>query len=195
MDKVFLIGDSIRAGYDRYVRGRLSGRAEVYYSSDNCRMSSNLLRFAKEQIEKECELDSVTLIHFNVGLWDVLRLDGDVPQTPLPFYEDNLRRLVRRLRKACPNAKLIFATNTPVLEDLYANPGKFFRYNAEIGQYNAAAIRVMAEMGVEVDDLHAVAAALPRQAHGGDPTHYYTPEGTKALGDAVTECILRALGD
>ena len=194
MDKVVLIGDSIRMGYDRYVRCRLSGRAEVYYSSENSRMSSNLLRVAKDQIEKECELDEVTLIHFNVGLWDVLRIEGDGPHTPLPFYEDNLRRLVKRLRRVCPNAKLIFATSTPVLEDQFGSPDHFMRYNADIEAYNAAAVRIMEKLGVAVNDLYAVAKQLPREAHS-DATHFYTELGKTAFGDAVTEAVLRAVDE
>ncbi len=39
MKKVFLLGDSIRLGYDKFVRGLLEGEAEVFYSDDNGRFA------------------------------------------------------------------------------------------------------------------------------------------------------------
>ncbi len=178
-------------GYDRYVRDQLSGRAEVYYPEENCRFSGYVLRYAREWITKACEPETVTLVHFNCGLWDVVRLDGDGPLTPMAYYEDNLRRIVARLRLVCPNAKLVFATTTSVNEAGY-NPPVRMMYNAEIDEYNACARRVMEELHVPIDDLAPVSKALGLKAHS-DEVHFYTPEGTKALGDAVTRSILSAL--
>ena len=42
MKKVFLIGDSIRMGYDKYVAEQLAGEAEVAYSATT-RSSPNTL--------------------------------------------------------------------------------------------------------------------------------------------------------
>ncbi len=39
MKKVLLIGDSIRMGYDKYVKDALNEVAEVYYPTENCRFS------------------------------------------------------------------------------------------------------------------------------------------------------------
>ena len=44
MKKVLLIGDSIRQGYDRYVKMSLEGEAEVFYPEENCRFSVYVLR-------------------------------------------------------------------------------------------------------------------------------------------------------
>lgn len=43
MKKVFLIGDSIRIGYDKAVRAKLSGEAEVYFTVDNNRFAQYIL--------------------------------------------------------------------------------------------------------------------------------------------------------
>lgn len=48
MKKIVLIGDSIRMGYDKYVKEALAGTAEVYYPSENCRYAQNVLRFAHD---------------------------------------------------------------------------------------------------------------------------------------------------
>ena len=46
MKKIILIGDSIRLGYDKYVKEALSGVAEVYYPDENCRFAEYVLRYA-----------------------------------------------------------------------------------------------------------------------------------------------------
>ena len=39
MKNIILIGDSIRKGYDVYVKEQLKGVANVYYPDDNCRFA------------------------------------------------------------------------------------------------------------------------------------------------------------
>lgn len=104
MKTVFLMGDSIRMGYDRYVRDALVDEAAVYYPSENCRFAQYTLRNAHEWIEKDCQPERVDVVHWNAGLWDVLRLFGDEPLTPIGQYASLLERIVLRLRKLCPNA-------------------------------------------------------------------------------------------
>ena len=84
MKTVFLIGDSIRMGYDRFVRGVLADEAAVYYPSENCRFAQYVLRYAHEWIEKECNPACVDVVHWNAGLWDVSRLYGEEPLLPIP---------------------------------------------------------------------------------------------------------------
>ena len=79
MKTVFLMGDSIRMGYDRYVRDALADEAAVYYPSENCRFAQYTLRNAHDWIEKECQPECVDVVHWNAGLWDVARLFGDEP--------------------------------------------------------------------------------------------------------------------
>ena len=83
MKTVFLMGDSIRMGYDRYVRDALADEAAVYYPSENCRFAQYTLRNAHDWIEKECQPECVDVVHWNAGLWDVARLFGDEPLTPI----------------------------------------------------------------------------------------------------------------
>ena len=51
MKKILLIGDSIRMGYDKYVKEALDGVAEVYYPKENCKMAVYVLRFLQEWME------------------------------------------------------------------------------------------------------------------------------------------------
>ena len=191
MKRVYLIGDSIRMGYDKYVRKQLAGIAEVSFPADNCRFAAYTLRYVREWIEKDWDPDTVDVIHWNAGLWDCGRYEEDVPFTDIPVYQDYLHRIVKRLRKICLNARQIFATSTPVIPEKYDRT-RFMRYNEDIIAYNRAAIDVMTQEGVPVDDLHAVAAALDQSAWS-DGTHLYTDVGTEALGNQVCRCILETL--
>ena len=58
--------------------------------------------------------------------------------------------------------------------------------------FNAIALRVMEENGVEVDDLYAF--AKPRLAEIQQPANvHFTTEGSEALAKRVAASILRAL--
>ena len=190
MEKVFLVGDSVREGYDRFVRDRLSGQAEVYYPRENCRFAQYVLRHFHEWVQADCDPNTVTVVHWNAGLWDTGRLFEDEMLTPLDFYVDTLRRIHKRICKICPNAKIIFATSTPVREELYT-PERFMRYNRDIEIYNAAAVKALRELGEEIDDLYETASKLDKDAWS-DCTHLYTEIGTKTLGTQVCKAITQA---
>ena len=48
--KIILIGDSIRIGYDKYVKDALKDKAEVFYPSENCRFAQYVLRTVCERM-------------------------------------------------------------------------------------------------------------------------------------------------
>lgn len=191
MERVFLIGDSIRLGYDLYVRNKLSSKAEVYYSHENARFAYYTLRYLNEWIEQEIDPQTVTIIHFNCGLWDTGRYWEDEPFTSLDIYLNVLERIVKKLRALCPNADLIFATSTPVQSQLYDNPN-FTRKNEDIEAYNNAAVQLMKKLNVSIDDLYTAASTLTVESWS-DGTHLYTPTGTSTLGDCVCESIMHII--
>ena len=78
------------------------------------------------------------------------------------------------------------------LEEKYDRQQEFGRRNADIERYNEAAVRLMKENGVAVNDLYAVAVALDPQAHS-DATHFDTEAGTEALAQAVSKSILAVI--
>ena len=73
MKKIVLLGDSIRKGYDKYVKMAFKDVAEVYYPTENCRFAAYLLRYI-HGYKKLVEEGEVDVIHWNAGLWDCLRL-------------------------------------------------------------------------------------------------------------------------
>lgn len=193
MKKVLLIGDSIRKGYDAYVKGFLQDSCEVYYPGDNCRFAQYVLRHLSDW-KNELQLDaSLDLIHWNVGLWDTLELFEDGCLTPPDFYAHFMDKICGRIKVLFPHAKVIFATSTPVLEERFPDPRVSIRRNASVREYNEIAKKIVLHHGFSVNDLYAVVENVP-EAYYSDMTHLYTPQGTQLLTDAVAKAICQALG-
>ena len=189
LPRVLLLGDSISIGYMLPVRTRLAGKANVHRPAENCGETARGLKSLDQWL---CD-GKWDVIHFNFGLHDVKYLDEKgalvAPDkgrqvASVEQYEKNLRELAARLRLT--GAKLIFATTTPV------PAGSAGRIEHDEVRYNAAAVRVMKENGVAIDDLHAFVAArqgkiqLPKNVH-------FTPDGYVQLANAVAASIAPAL--
>jgi hypothetical protein len=198
MKNIFLIGDSIRhgsfvetqdsklsPGYGVYVSQKLAGKANVYAPNENSRWAQYTLRFLHKWASEVPNPEEIDVVHWNNGLWDALRLFGDEPLTPIAFYEQMLPRVYNRIRMLFPNAKIIFALSTAVIEEM-SRP-QFTRRNREIEQYNAAAQKVMAELNVPVNDLYAVTKNWGREMHA-DWVHF-NEEGCSILADHVIRAI------
>ena len=188
MKNIYLIGDSIRfgapgsPGYGIFVKEKLQGKANVFAPDDNCRFAQYTLRYLHEW-SSNIEREKIDIVHWNNGLWDVLRLFGDEPLTDIDTYGIMLKRVYRRIKFLFPNAKVIFALSTAVIEE-WGSPN-FFRYNSEIRQYNKKAIEVMNEIGVQVNDLYTLSAGFDNSLHS-DWVHFGI-EGSKILADKVIE--------
>lgn len=186
MKKIFLIGDSIRfgasgsPGYGVFVKEKLAGKAEVYAPNENCRFAQHTLRYLHEWAS-DVPKEEIDVVHWNNGLWDALRLFGDEPFTELEYYGKTLVRIYQRIRLLFPNAKVIFALSTSVKEE-WSNKD-FTRRNEDIERYNAEAIRVLAPLGVVINDLYSVSKAFADDLRS-DWVHY-GDEGSKILADAV----------
>lgn len=143
MKKILLIGDSIRKGYDAYVRESMAGLAKVYFPEENCTFTTNILRFLHVWADN-LKLYDADAVHFNAGLWDTLRIYGDDVLVKPDTYADNLKRIVSRIRFLFPNAKILFATTTPVREDGYFTDFES-RTNDDVRRYNQIARDIFPE--------------------------------------------------
>lgn len=186
MKKVLLLGDSIRGGYAMSVKASLEGKAEVYYPTDSGRFAAYTLRTLSD-FKEQLKLDSVDVIHWNAGLWDCLRQFGEEPNTPIEMYEYFIDRVCQRMKFLFPQAKVVFATSTSVLEEKL-NKKVFCRYNSEIEAYNRVAVKVVNKYGFMINDLYSLSVTLGEDAHS-DPVHYYTSKGTKAFTMQVIDSI------
>lgn len=190
MKKILLIGDSIRMGYDKYVKSALADAAEVYYPEENTRFAQYILRYVSNW-KKTLELpDDIDLVHWNAGLWDVLELFGDEPLTPPEFYENMVLRIHKRLRFLFPNAKIVFATTTAVIENECKSD--FKRRNAVIEDYNARAIKVLSDTDAIINDMYSVTKDCPAECHS-DAVHFGTTEGRLLTASPVISVICKEL--
>jgi len=190
MKKILLLGDSIRLGYDNYVKESMKNVAEVYFPEENCAYTVNILRKLHAWAD-ELGLYEADAVHFNVGLWDTVRIYGDECIIRPEVYRDNLERIIKRINFLFPNAKIIFATSTPCIEKGFIADFEM-RYNKDIVKYNQIACEVMEKYGATVNDLYSLLEDKPESYHS-DQTHYYTPEATVLIGDQVTNVICDAL--
>lgn len=190
MKKVVLIGDSIRMGYDKYVKDALSGVCEVYYPEENCRFAEYVLRYAHEWKGNGNWGDDVDLVHWNAGLWDALELFQDEPLTPISTYGEYLIRIDKRLRMLFPKAKIVFALSTAVVEEMARKD--FMRHNAIIEKYNEEAVRVLSSTDTVFNDLYSLTKSLDKSYHS-DWVHYYVPKATEQIGGRVLSIISKLL--
>lgn len=189
MKKILLIGDSIRQGYDKYIKMIFEGVAEVYYPTENCRFSTYIIRNLHEwQYMLGCG-DDVDLIHWNVGLWDDLRMIDGEPLVTLEEYARNMERIYGLMERLFPKAKIIFATSTPIREKLFTTCKRF---NSDTERYNEEAVRISLAHGATVNDLYSTVNGVP-ESYYSDQAHLYTKEGTVLLTEQVRNHIEAAL--
>lgn len=186
MKKVILLGDSIRMGYDKYVKDALEGVAEVYYPAVNCQFSQNLLRFVGSWKNDGKWPTDADIVHWNAGLWDVAEICGEPPITLEEQYSEMIARIDRRLRMLFPKAKIVFATSTSIIEEKYGPD--FKRHNGIIERYNSLALEALKGSDCIINDLYALSCTLGEECRS-DMTHFNTPEGRQAMGNRVLSVI------
>lgn len=197
MKNVLLLGDSVRQNYQEYVRERLHGVADVYYPNDNGRFCQYTLRYMHEWVGALSQHGKIKfdIVHFNCGLWDILRLSNEnKPFTGEEQYAELLKRITDRIKFLCPGAHIIFALTTKVIEPGF-EPGISVgeRRNVDIEKYNGIAERVFGALHIEIDDLWSVSNAISDEAHS-DMVHFETKLGMEALGNQVVNCLKKCCG-
>lgn len=112
--------------------------------------------------------------------------EGSHQQVPIDQYAANLKQIASRLKKT--GATVIWCETTPVPK------GAQGRVVGDSARYNAAAAKVMAELGgIRTDPLYDFAikhADMQREANV-----HYTPEGSAQLAGQVASVIRQALAD
>lgn len=187
--RVLIIGDSISIGYTPYVTKSLAAEAEVVHNIGNAQDSTNGLK----NLDAWLEGGKWDVISFNFGLWDLCyRRPGPVTQenrdkingsiaVPLDQYAINLAQIATKLKAT--GAKVIFQSVTVVPAQ---EPG---RNSDDVGRYNRAAADVMKRMGIPINDLEAVSAALSDNLRESDTDVHYTEAGYEQLARSVTRSI------
>ena len=94
----------------------------MYSPNENCRFAQYTLREIHAW-SHQVDAKKIDVVHWNNGLWDVLRILGDEPLTPLDMYVSMLERIYKKIRLLFPNAKIIFALTTSVIEKKHQTVG------------------------------------------------------------------------
>lgn len=171
LPRMLVIGDSISINYTPMVRERLAGQVEVHHIGTNGAHTRKGLQHLDAWLGEE----PWTLIHFNWGLHD-LRNRGNGHAVPLKEYAENLEKLADRLQQT--GAHLIWASTTPVPQ------GSRGRNNQDAVAYNATALKIMRQKGIDVHDLYA--AVLPhREAWMREENVHFHERGYEALADHI----------
>lgn len=198
--RVLLLGDSISMGYTPFVASALEGKAEVFRprldggGMENCEGTTKGVRELDRWLGQQGGKWDV--IHFNFGLHDMKRVNAatgansndaaDPRQAEPSDYARQLIQIVEKLKAT--GAVLIFATTTPVP----AGGVKPHRGVGDPAKYNGIALRIMRRSGVEVNDLYQL--VMEKGEDWQEPVNvHFTEEGSRQLGIAVADVILRVL--
>ncbi|MDE2809164.1 MAG: GDSL-type esterase/lipase family protein [Gemmatimonadota bacterium] len=187
---IVLIGDSIRMGYQNHVASQLAGRAEVWAPKPNGGDSRNVLAHLDQWVLAR----QPDVVHVNCGLHDLKRAFGAASAVPLDEYERNVRQILQRLQREL-NGAVVWATTTPVDENLHHQNKGFDRLEADVEAYNVAARAVAEDLGVPIDDLFAVVQQKGKARLLTQDGVHFTEEGSRLLGRVVAECVWGHLSD
>ena len=186
---IFLIGDSIRLGYEPMLREAFGDEVNIFSPTDtNCRSSQYVatsLGLWANQFDFPKKVD---VIQFNCGHWDAAHwLFYPEPVTSLAEYEKNIRMIIYIIKKVYPEAKIVFATTTPMNPEDPVGVSMNPRSTEEISRYNAAAIKVAKEEGVYINDLNNFCKNWGAECYA-DYCHY-TKEAYKLIAEEVKRFI------
>ncbi|MES2597327.1 MAG: SGNH/GDSL hydrolase family protein [Verrucomicrobiota bacterium] len=200
--RLLILGDSISIGYTPYVQKMLADEMVVIRpmrdgKPENCSGTTS----GVANLDRWLQLDGGKwdVIHFNWGLHDLKHVKAggakgaasdlatDPPQATVEVYEKHLREIVAKLKAT--GAKLVFATTTPVTEE----PMKVYRNNADVIRYNEAALRVMKDNNVAVNDLYSFVKPRMKELQIQPANVHFVPAGSEALAAEVVKTVKGAL--
>ena len=179
--RVLLVGDSILNGYRNQVIKALESSVYVDTWVNPYHQSEHLNKLLAQVLEH----GPYDVVHFNMGLhgWQ----DGRIkPGT----FEPLTKAYVEVIRKKLPDAKLIWASSTPVT--MQDKPTELEpEINPIIVEHNRMAAKVMAHMNVPVNDFYSLLADKLELARG-DRFHWTAP-AYDILAQTVTRSVLHEL--
>lgn len=193
---VLIYGDSISVGYTAQVRKKLANKANVYRIYCNGGSSSSFVEkmnkmqlvMGDESVSGHWSFDW-DVIYFNVGLHDLRYLrDRDRRVTTVAEYKDNLEDIAQYLINLAPDATLVFATTTPVVE------GSKGREAGDAKIYNEAAFDVFERYPqIIVHDLYSFTKPCIHEWQKSLGDVHFNSIGRRAQGAEVARVLLDVL--
>lgn len=174
LPRVMLIGDSITRGYYSPVEQLLKGKAYVARITTSKAIGDPALLEEIAVFLKQARFDAV---HFNIGMHGWAYSEEE--------YRQHFPALVATVRKHAPQAKLVWASTTPIRAD--SEKGAT---NDRIARRNAIAREFAAAEAIPVDDLHAL--MTPHGDMHSDNVHF-NKEGSALMAEQVAREVLKLL--
>lgn len=191
MDKLLIMGDSIRVGYQKYVEELAKDKFTVLYPVDN----SCFVQYQYWQINQMFKHnDGIKYVHFNSGYWD-MNIESPMEEAlnPIEEYLHGLTKIVTFIRKQ--GAFPVFATTVPIYESGLSNDntgkiGSINYKNEWVINYNKHAKILMNELNVPVHDLYEVVLKGDKYYKCEDLLHL-TEEGSKICAESIVEFLTK----
>ena len=185
MTKVLLLGDSIRISYQPQVAELTTDEMEILGPADNCQYSLYTLSSLDKWLEDGANID---IIHWNNGLHDCGHNPFRSPvQIPIDMYISNLTFIYQKLTEFTDN--IIWATTTPVHPERPFSGDNWSWRNQEIDEYNEAAVNLMKQNGVPINDLNFLISQNYDEYLCEDRLHL-SESGIKICARAVAASII-----
>lgn len=189
--KVILLGDSIRMHYQTRVAAALKGTCDIWYPEENCQDTA----FVLKNLDKWLGDKKADIVYLNCGLHDIYMDYPEKPRRSPEAYAKNLKEIFAKIKKLQPDAKIIFASTTPVNEEAQKSSkdyGRLVRRNSDVKAINEVAAKIAGEQKIKFDVLYSVLAddiAANIVADGVHPSG----KGSSLLGKHVSTTIQEAL--
>lgn len=194
MKKVLLLGDSIRMGYQRFVKEELEGECEVIFSPENGRFAAFTMWQVNQMFKHN---EGIDLVHWNNGYWD-MNVEAPMQEAmhPIEEYLYYLRRIAKYIK--AQGAKVVFATTVPILKsgsapDLTGTEGSIRFSNEWAIKYNDAAKILMKELGIPINDLYELCYDESKNHYKCEDRLHLSEEGSRRCAKRIAEVIREQL--
>ena len=176
--RVLLIGDSITGGYGPKVEEALKGKASVARLTASKSIGDPVLLTEVALVLGQCRFD---VVHFNNGLHGTGYSEEE--------YEKHFPELLATIRRHAAQAKLIWATTTPVRQA--GNLGVIAEETKRVEARNKIAERIVGREKLAVNDLFGLVKDHP-EYWSADGVHF-NAQGIAAQAAQVATRIAEAL--
>ncbi|MES2808397.1 MAG: SGNH/GDSL hydrolase family protein [Bacteroidota bacterium] len=172
LPRILLIGNSIVRGYYPEVAKLMEGKAYVARLSTSKSLCDPALN---KEVALFISYNKFDIIQFNNGLHGFDYTEAD--------YKKAFPAFVKTIRKAAPNAKLVWASTTPMRN--YPDAKTLHPRSERVKERNRIALEyISTQKDITVNDLWATVIDHTEYYQGGDGTHPI-PAGFSALAQKV----------
>lgn len=178
LPRVLLIGDSITGGYGPKVEEALKGKVSVARLTTSKSIGDPALLTEVALVLGQCRFD---VVHFNNGLHGSGYSEEE--------YTKHLPELLATIRREAPQARLIWATTTPVRQA--GNLGAMAEQTKRVEARNKIADGIVAREKIAVNDLFGLVKDHP-EYWSADGVHF-NAQGIAAQAAQVANRIAEAV--